>query len=278
MNTQHTLDLDYADPPVPPHLLERTRRQGRQLRRRPRVAAAASVMTLVAVVTLGVQSLYGGVSPFRDWTAAPASTNDLAKLPISVGHGPSAEQFTIDGYSPGDTESHTPVPPVGLATVVAPAQGAQKEQLIWVTKDARFVIGDRDKPGADLQTAAGRVLNGLPAEGFWGGMSYSDNTLLPPERGKVRTIIAGLVRGPVTKVLIDLPSGSTAAHLAVTSNPELGTIYWVVTDVFDSSGHLVLPTATDSVIDNGIRSITRTAYRGNIPVFHCAGDTCLGQT
>ena len=151
---------------------------------------------------------------------------------------------------------------------MAPAVGKHKEQLIWFTADARFVAGDRLKPGAAPQWSLGRVLNGLPAQGFWGSMVYSDSTAPPSSTEAARTIVAGLVRGPVTRVMVNLPGGPVSAHLKPASLLGLGTICWVVTDAFDGSGKVV-PAHADPAFGTDSSSITLTAYRGDRPVFYC---------
>jgi hypothetical protein len=273
-------DLEYADPEPPPHLLEGARSRGRQLRRRRRTGSLASGAVAALLLALGGQAVlgHGGgpAAPARPSSSAPAAATpgtDRSKLPASTGHGPSARTFTKDGYGVDEEGHGRPLaPPAGPAIVLAPATtgapgGPYRAALLWLSKDASVVLGSRESAGAKLQPSSSTVLDHLPAEGLWGGAQYSDNSQPPNSHLPVRTILLGLVRGPVTRVVIGLPDGEVTAHLAPASDPRLGTFYWVVTNDFDVDGDTVSGAAT---------ALTRTVYRGTQPVFRCEGDGCLG--
>jgi hypothetical protein len=286
VNLQNTLDLDYEDPPVPRDLLDRARRRGRLVRRRRRIGAAAGAVAVVAGLALGVQSLQTGDTGTRAVTpaggtpagatgAARTAGKELTNLPEAIGKGPTAQHFTSDGYAPDEqSRGRENGPPAGAVTVLAPAVGKLQEQLMWITKDAVLVWGYRENAKSAPRVTLGLPLNNLPAQGLWGNTVYSDGTTAGSGAGVARTFIAGLVRGPVTKVVIDLPGGPVSAHLVPTPDPELGTLYWVATDVFDSGGGVVSE-AADPAFGKDVNSLKRTVYRGEAPVFHCER-SCVG--
>jgi hypothetical protein len=104
-------------------------------------------------------------------------------------------------------------------------------------------------------------ITGLPAEGFWGMITFGTYPDKP-----VTSLLSGLVRGPVSSVVIDLPSGPAQAHLVPAADPELGTFSWITVP-----GALRAEPGSEKLV-----TPARTVYRGATPVFHCEDEECLG--
>ncbi len=226
-------------------------------------------MAVVAGLALGAQSMTGpGRAQIKVTDPAAPSAKQVPKkldqLPVSTGKGPSVGSFLGNDRRPD-----------GPSTVMAPAQGKQKEQLFWITKNAHLAFAERAAGKGDPRVFLSYPLRDIPAQGLYGQTVYSDYSVDQPERATVRTFIVGLVRGPVTKVLIDLPGGSVPAHLAPAENPDLGSVYWLVTDAFDSTG-AVTAAAANPAFGKDTNSIGHTVYRGSEPVFYRKGTPARG--
>lgn len=267
------LDLDYDDPPGTPDLAARARAQGRRLRRTRRVGALA-VATLIA--SGGVAAVAdppwspgrGGAGvqaaaqpPLPPTSPSPsASLPDLERLSVSRGRGPTIDRFTSQGFQPGRpalADNRGFYPPLGPRhTVATDADGDRT--VLFVSKNA-FLCVSAVQPGGGGGDAC-HPLVGLPAQGFWGGFTLDDTSPGDPPIG-APVMVAGLVRGPVDRVLIHTPRGDVEATLAPTSDPELGTLYWAVTAV---------PMGSKQTWQ-----IDRIAYRGDTAVFACQGARCL---
>lgn len=261
MNDPTSLNLDYADPFPPADLADRARRQGSRARRLRRGAVTVGVTgTLCAGVAFAGSFAFGApddsglsVQPAAEQPTPSASAARTDNLPTSVGTGPSAQRFAAPGfvageYVPGDTRAdHVPE---AERLVTASTNG--EKSVLMTTKNAQLCVGQIAKGATVAQPSVCQPLFGLPAEGFWGGGFYAPN----PERGApdTSTIAYGLVRGKVSRVVVNTPRGEMDALLAPTLDPALGTLFWARTTV---------PMRARSEVFK----ITVVAYRGERAVF-----------
>ena len=283
VNQSLTIDLDYADPPGPPDLLERARRGGQGLRRSRRAGAAIAAFAVLGATVGVVQTIDGWPAKVAASTIAAANgstgpkgpSRALDRLPASIGHGPAGSRFVAPGYTFAGTGRSVSYPPAGRVEVLyRDASGTQ--QVMWISKTGALCLGERATAAEPPQMLVCEPLLQLPAEGLWGPSLFSPDGNFN-DVGPVRWIVAGLVRGPVTAVRIGLPGGSVKAHLAATPDPELGTLYWVTSDAFNGRGAVVDAKAAKT-FGKDDQSISRTVYRGGVPMFHCAGSTCVSPS
>jgi len=258
------LNLDYDDPPGAPDLADRARVKGRRLRRTRRVSAlAGAALIATGGIAVAADPPWGTGGRGGVQVATSAWLPDLSGLEVSVGQGPGIDRFAVDGYRPGEVlpeAGREPHPPLGqVHTVATAADGA--ETVVFVSKNAFLCIGEVKPGSADVEPAVCRPLDDLPAEGFWGGATYSPDDTPPGVLSPAPAIVTGLVRGPVDRVVIYTPRGDVDATLARTSDPDLGTLYWAVTPVPMQSAQTSM--------------IARIAYRGDTAVFACQGIGCL---
>jgi hypothetical protein len=261
MNDLTTLNLDYTDPFPPADLADRARRQGRRARRMRRGAVTLGAAgTLCAGVALAGSIAFGApdggglsVQPAGERPTPSASAARTDNLPTSSGTGPSAQRFAAPGfkageYVPGDTRvGHDPE---AERLVTASTNG--EKSVMFTSKNAQLCLGHIDKGATVAQPGLCEPLSGLPAEGFWGGGFYAPT----PERGAADTpvIAYGLVRGKVSRVVVNTPRGEIDALLAPTLDPALGTLFWAKTTVPMTARREVF-------------KITVVAYRGEQAVF-----------
>lgn len=251
------LDLDYADPRPPVDLAARARREGLARRRRRTVVRAGAVGGAVggaAVFVLVTLAVWSG--PVQDrQVVAPAATS--APTPVAASGEPSgAPSDSEPTGAPSDSEP--PAPPVtvdeadfnrprGDVHVVMRHDG--QDVVIFLSVNGYFCTGYQVPGGASVQMVQCAPLANLPAEGLWnqGVMGMSDET--------GPAFAAGLVRGDITRVVIETPQGRVDARLA--DAPGVGQFYWAATGPFSQG-----------------EAVRRIAYRGTTEVFSCLGSTC----
>lgn len=78
-------------------------------------------------------------------------------------------------------------------------------------------------------------------------------------------MVAGIVRGDVTRVVISTPRGDVDATLAPVKDPRLGQLFWAETPILAS---------VDGEPSTGEVHFVRTAYRGSEAVFTCDDTEC----
>lgn len=255
------LDLAYPDPTPPADLAERAQREGRRMRTRRRSGAAVGT----AVAVGAAAALSSGVAGPATVGHKPSSTAAAGRaggprtaggLAVSTGQGPDAQSFAAAGYRVGIPPARGGV--LGTVHVINTAH-AGTQTVIYGTKNANLCLGTRARTGAEVQAAACQHLSGLPAQGFWGGGTSNLSSEKP--HANDAAIVSGLVRGPVSRVVVRTPRGDIDATLAPASTPGLGTLYWAVTTI--------------PIADNRqVSQITRVAYRGAVPIFACTQAQC----
>lgn len=276
MNEPTVLNLDYADP-VPPDLAGRARRQGRRMRRVRRGSVALAVTgalgagaALAGSLPFGAQDgirgpILAASQPSHSKTPSHSNTSVATlNLPTSLGTGPSAQHFAAPGFvagetAPGDT-SPSGFDPGAVRLLTASTNDSKTVML--TTKNAMLCVGEIEQGQTSAHWSLCQPLNGLPAEGFWGGGLWAPT----PPRGSADTpIIAfGLVRGRVSRIVVNTPRGEVEASLAPASDPALGTLYWAVTHV-------------PSEANSQVAQIKLIAYRDQKAVFSCTKSPCTGQ-
>lgn len=247
------LDLNYEDPAPPHDLADRARRDGRRIRARRRLGYGAAVAS-VAAVAIALASQAGAFPGGHRSPLAPAgvSSTDLGGLPTALGLGPDAASLVR-------SSGHDSSSAWGEVHVMSPSHDADGVQaVVYVSAGADLCIGVAGAPGAAPKPAACTPLGQLPEGGFAAGATYAFS---PPPGNTANVMVAGLVRGDVSRVLIRTPRGDMEAQKAPTKDPRLGWIYWAQTSVPSDSA-------------DEMSRIQRIAYQGTRPVFQCMGDVC----
>ena len=274
MKDTAVLNLDYDDP-VPPDLAERARRQGRRMRRVRRAGVALAVTgALGAGAVIAGQLRFGAQDDIRGPILAasrpspsntPSNTSVATRnLPSSIGAGPSAQHFAAPGFVAGETapgdRSPSGFDPGAVRLLTASTNGTQTVML--TTKNAMMCVGEIEQGQTSAHVSLCQPLSGLPAEGFWGGGLWAPT---PPKGSADTPIIAfGLVRGKVSRIVVNTPRGPVEASLAPASDPGLGTLYWAQTKVPALAG-------------SEVAQIRLIAYRDQEAVFSCTRSPCTGQ-
>jgi hypothetical protein len=270
------LDLGYPDPAPPPDLADRARIRGRAIRRRRtgiKMGALASSVVVAALALLSSGHLpWASQRAVRPADGTRISASGLAALPLNTGHGPSIVQ--------PKSWSQKSMQPKGKIIVLR-TYSDRSQSLAWVSRGGGMCYGSQLDPTAP-DPPAGRKsgsgpepslcspLTNVPAQGLYQLAQWGDGNSPPDSEQAQTTVLSGLVRGPVTRVAIDLPSGLVDAHLIPAPDARLGTFYWVTTNEFAMDG---------TVAGTGARQIPgRTVFRGDQPVFHCEQIECLAQT
>lgn len=241
-----TLDLSYADPAPPSDLAARAQSQGKRIRLRQRARAG-----LVAVA--GVALVFGLVAraePFAAHRKVVESSGGPA-LPVAVGKGPTASSIISGGLDPQSVwgEKH-------VVSLERDVDG--RLPVLYVTSGASLCQGTAVSVVSEPSPSACQPLGRLPHAGFFGGVMYSKLGNLPS--GTVaHVVVAGLVRGDVTRVVVQTPAGDVEANLAATKDPRLGQLYWAETPLLASE--MVEPA-----------DIRRVAFEGSRAAFACTTD------
>ena len=244
--------------------------RGRRALRRRRTRRGAALLAGAATVTLGgaVATRLPASAPvvLRPTAAAPAASRTAAPprpaaLPTATGRGPGAAAFTEHGYRPGvlvegPSVSAADAAPVvgGTRTTLTTSDGTRG--VVYVSKNAFFCFGDVPAGAVEPRRTSCTPLERLPAEGFWGVTTWN---VIPgtSDTAKMKgpVVVAGLLRGPVTRVVVSTPDGDVEARTAPAARPGLGTLWWA---------------PTGRTVDEEVRTPTTlrvTAYRGGTPVF-----------
>jgi hypothetical protein len=229
-----TIDLGYADPPVPPDLVERVRAGGRSLRRRRRITAAATPLVVAGLVVSG-----GLVADRLSGSPDRGAVQPAVKRPPAVQLPPASKD---------------------ARAVVTWPDGAVQYVYWWEQDGLPFLCGGNlpnpadpdpfayEKVAAgDSPAACGNVsMNGPGFRG--GGGDQRDVAGHPTPAGMQRWLDYGHVLGPVTRVTVELRGVTYEASIARSTDPGVGTL-WGVGALLDRPLH-----STDV--------IRRTAYLG----------------
>lgn len=247
------LDLSYEDPAPPHDLVERARREGRRLRMRRQVGYGAAVASVAAVaIALGSQAGTFQGADRNPSTPAGVSSTDLGGLPSAVGRGPDAATLVRPSGHDGSSAW-------GEVHLMSPSRDADGVQaVVYVSTGADLCIGVVGAVGAAPRPAMCSPLAWLPEAGFASGVTYSFS---PPPGATAHIMVAGLVRGGVSRVVVRTPRGDVEAQMAAAKDPRLGWIYWAQTSV-----------PSDSAEE--MSRIQRIAYQGTEPAFQCMGSVC----
>lgn len=260
------LDLDYPAAAPPAGLVDAARARGRLLRRRRRAAAGGAALLAGALLAGGYQwvQLTGAGSGGVRLGPGIDPAHATAVLPVSRGTGPDVAAFAAPGSGDGDPQGQEPYP--GTVVTLGP-NGVGGEVLTFTSRNGSLCLATRSSPSAEPQVSVCHRLVELPAEGIYWPSGYVDASA-PGGDGTVTGYVLGIVRGPVDRVRLDLPSGPVDARLEPAPNPELGTLY---------SAGVQLRTDSHGVpLDQTWAARAVTVYRGDRPVFHCADITCPG--
>lgn len=244
------LDLDYADPPPPPDLAVRARRQGIRLRR---IRRALKALPVVAVA-VSAGALSSGALSGLTGSATPAEGGDL---PASRGQGPLATSIVGSATTVGDVW--------GTPQVISDQQDTEgRYPVLYISASAQLCVGSARADGSRPTPSLCGLLGRLPEAGFAGEATFSMAGNLPPGED-AHVLVVGLVRGDVSRVVISTPQGEVNATLTPAKDPRLGQLYWAETPVVadsSSSGQAHAP---------GDEGFSRTAYRGPEAVFSSRG-------
>ncbi len=271
MNTTPTLSLDYADPPPPSDLLNRARRQGRAVQRRRRAGGAAAIAGVVIGQLAGPAGQAEIASPAGNQAAGAARVGDidLSRLPMRSGKDSS---IRLPEAADGNLDA-TP----GSTPIVWETQDDGTAGMLWLSRTGMLCGGTGTSAKADPKPSFCTPLSDAPAEGLWKVVMTSNADLPPDSLTPINTVIAGIVRGPATRITVELPvSGVTDAHL-VPAPDHLGTLFWAVNRDFTAAGTVSAPGTTPRPLSQkDPQSVT--VYRDDGPVFHCKLPQCLGKT
>ncbi len=260
------IDLAYPAAPPPADLLARALTEGQRLRRRRRLAAAVTVAAAVSGVLLVVDGP-GARAPQRLATEPSSSPVPIEDLPKARGEGPPLQQFAAPGKLAGGT-----APPSASRPATDEAIGSLHKVLeedghgsFLFTNQYAAVCLAHTEPGRPVpQTVECTPLPPLPAEGFAFTAVGANNAVTSS------WVIGGLVRGPVTRIVVRTPAGDVVATLAPTEDPDLGTLFWAVLPYRQGSN--------DDFTPNVLPVLRQTLYRGSTPVFSCLLPDCLRAT
>lgn len=277
MSPTDLLDLGYDHPPARHDLAERARRKGRAVRRRRRAVRGVAGLAVAAAAILAVTPLAPWATPGPDGgatgSAAGGATDGLgaddpqqalAGLPVSA--GPFGD--VAGSHDAGDTVEPLPDQVFDVGWIEG------EDQVVYLGQ-GHYCLGSLAQSDGHLKPAQCMPMTDVPEEGLWGGAVISPPDDRFGEGENAAWIVVGFVRGDVDEVRVHLPEGDLSAHLATSTVPEVGTVYWVATNGFDREGRTSAPAAARDFGED-IWSIQRTVYRDGVPVFHCAGGSCLG--
>jgi hypothetical protein len=210
---------------------------------------------LVAVTGIAlVVGLVVRVEPFGAHRKVLESSGGTA-LPVAVGKGPTASSIINGGLDAQSVWGETHV-----VSFEKDVDG--RLHVLYLTSGASACQGTAVSAMSEPRPTTCHRLGRLPDAGFFGGDMYSRLGNLPS--GTVaHWVITGLVRGDVTRVVIQTPAGDVEAHLATTKDPRLGQLYWAET-----------PLLASEMVDPA--DVRRVAFEGSRAAFACTTE-CLRE-
>lgn len=258
MTSDVTLDLSYRSAPPPPDLADRARRTGARMRRRRRTAttglAGAAALVLLAGSVVALQS---GPDEAQTDVAVPVDGLPAYAGPLRSLAGLALPGRTVVGPEDPDIAfAQEPLDGVRLVSRDRPTA----HWTVYVSEDLKLCIRGQDptQPVAPMGTGSCTSPTTLPEAGF--GFLVLVGTNDRPGEDDAYFRLAGLVTGPITRVVLSSPSGEVEGSLQPAPRPELGQLLYVRTDAPYST--------TDPRAD--VEGSRLVAYEGDRPVFACA--------